>query len=167
MKTLYLLRHAKSSWDHSGVSDRDRPLNNRGQRDAPRMGAALAQQIEPVAPCVSPACRAQQTLEGVCQGWPALADLGHDTVEELYTFSADGVQDWITGCGYDASSLFIIGHNPALTDLSNRLVGYPVLDNLPTAGFMRFSVVIDSWEQLRPGLAELTLALFPKDLPPS
>ena len=66
MKTLHLLRHAKSSWNEPYRSDRERGLNKRGRRDAPRMGMALANSVDPLAVCVSPARRAQLTLEGVC-----------------------------------------------------------------------------------------------------
>ena len=75
MKTLHLLRHAKSAWDQPGLADRQRGLNKRGKRDAPRMGAALAAMIPPQSVAVSPAKRAQLTLDGLCAGWPALADL--------------------------------------------------------------------------------------------
>ena len=64
MKTLHLLRHAKSAWDQPGLSDRDRGLNKRGRRDAPRMGAALANLVGPHSIAVSPAQRAQLTLQG-------------------------------------------------------------------------------------------------------
>ncbi|MEH6636907.1 MAG: histidine phosphatase family protein, partial [Halioglobus sp.] len=62
MKTLHLLRHAKSSWDHPGLSDRERPLNKRGERDAPLMGKALSGEMSPMNIAVSPARRAQLTL---------------------------------------------------------------------------------------------------------
>ena len=70
MKTLHLLRHAKSSWDEPWANDRERGLNKRGRRDAPRMGRALCAELQPMPVFVSPARRAQLTLEGVCETWP-------------------------------------------------------------------------------------------------
>ena len=68
MKTLHLLRHAKSAWDQPHLSDRERGLNKRGRRDAPRIGEMLAQRLAPMSIAVSPARRAQLTLEGLCTG---------------------------------------------------------------------------------------------------
>ncbi len=137
MKTLHLLRHAKSSWDEPYRSDRERGLNKRGRRDAPRMGRALAAEIDPLPVLVSPARRAQLTLAGVCDGWPAMAGLTHQTLEELYTFSADDVVDLLRECDDARDEVFLIGHNPAFTDLVNYLAGGDPLDNLPTAGYAR------------------------------
>ena len=164
MKTLHLLRHAKSSWDQPGLSDRARGLNRRGQKDAPRMGDALAHTMAPMSIAVSPARRAQLTLEGLCDGWPALAELRHNTEEDLYTFSWDRLFDWIAGQEENQGSLFIIGHNPALTDLVNTLTGEYRLDNLPTAGYMQLQLHIDHWPDLLQGCAEIERRLFPKEL---
>ena len=84
MKTLHLLRHAKSAWDEPNLSDRERGLNRRGRRDAPRMGAALAGQLPVMSVAVSPARRAQLTQKGLYAGWPALAEVRHFTEEDLY-----------------------------------------------------------------------------------
>lgn len=164
MKTLHLLRHAKSSWDDPGADDRDRVLNKRGRRDAPRMGAALAAAMAPMSICVSPARRAQLTLEGLCEGWPQLLTQSHRTVEALYTFSATDLLRWL-GAREDAcQSLFIIGHNPALTDLVNELTGRYSVPNLPTAGYVQLHLQIDHWRDLLQGCAQLHLSLFPKQL---
>jgi len=164
VKTLHLMRHAKSAWDQPGLSDRERGLNKRGRRDAPRMGAALAQRIQPLAVAVSPARRAQLTLEGVCEGWPELADWRHTTQEDLYTFSAEDLLQWIAGREDGQAALFMIGHNPALTDLVNALTGAYELDNLPTAGYVQLALQIDHWSDLRQGCALIEHSLFPKQL---
>ena len=72
MKNLYLLRHAKSSWDDPALSDGERPLNGRGRRDAPRMGEALGTRLVPMTFHVSPAERAQQTFRAVQKNWKGL-----------------------------------------------------------------------------------------------
>lgn len=164
MKTLHLLRHAKSSWDDPGLADRERGLNRRGRRDAPRMGAALARRLAPLPLAVSPARRAQLTLEGLCEGWPGLADQHHITEEELYTFSAGDIIQWLLGQDDRRDTLFLIGHNPALTDLANWLAGEDVLANLPTAGHLELSLHIDRWQDMGQGCGRVGYSLFPKEL---
>ncbi len=164
MRTLHLLRHAKSAWDEPEVEDRERGLNERGQRDAPLMGAALASELEPMKVTASPARRAQLTLEGVCQGWPALAGLEHSTEGALYTFDADNLCDWLRTQAGAGEALFLIGHNPAFTDLINQLAGSPVLDNLPTSGYARLQLDIDDWPRLWPGCGKLERLITPKEL---
>ena len=165
MKTLHLLRHAKSSWDNPGLSDRQRALNKRGRRDAPRMGTALAAEITPMGISVSPARRARLTLAGLCEGWPALAQFQHSTDEALYTFAVADLWYWLAATGDDRSSLFIIGHNPALTELVNDLLGQWQLKNLPTAGYARLGLTIGSWRQLQTGCGQLERLLVPRELP--
>ena len=164
MKTLHLLRHAKSSWDQPGLSDRERELNKRGRRDAPRMGEALAQRLAPMSVAVSPARRAQLTLEGLCSGWSAMGDVAHCTQEDLYTFASEDLMQWIAAQDERHVALFMIGHNPALTDLVNTLTGEYSLDNLPTAGYVELSLHIDRWSDLRQGCGSIEYSLFPKQL---
>ena len=164
MKTLHLLRHAKSAWDQPGLSDRERGLNKRGQRDAPRMGAALAARVPAIPVAVSPARRAQLTLAGVRSAWPELAALPHITEEALYTFNCDDLLTWIAGQGDEQQAVFLIGHNPALTDLINSLCGQYCLDNLPTAGYAQLSLEIDCWGEVQHGCGVLQESLFPKQL---
>jgi phosphohistidine phosphatase len=163
-KELYLLRHAKSSWGDASVSDRQRGLNNRGQRDAPRMGRALAALLEPQAACVSPALRAQLTLGGLQDGWPELQACEHQTEEALYTFSVDELVTFIRAQDDNSDSLFLIGHNPGLTDLVNWVCGVTVLANLATAGFAHLSLAISSWSELDRGCGRLHTRLAPKEL---
>ncbi|TGD75736.1 phosphoglycerate mutase [Mangrovimicrobium sediminis] len=164
MKTLHLLRHAKSSQDESGLEDRERGLTARGEQDAPRMGAALADELEPMVIVVSAARRAQLTLEGLCAGWPGLGDLEHRTEGALYTFDGDNLQDWLRTQAGAGDSLFLIGHNPAFTDLINQLVGEKAIDNLPTAGYARLQLDIDDWPKLWPGCGTLERVIRPKEL---
>lgn len=164
MKTLHILRHAKSSWDALELSDRERGLNKRGKKAASRMGEALARRMEPMIIVVSPARRAQLTLEGLCEGWPALADFEHITDEDLYTFSEEDLLEWLMARNDRQQALFIIGHNPALTDLANVLAGSDVLANLPTAGYLELSLQIDRWRDIRQGCAKIEYSLFPRQL---
>ena len=164
MKTFHLLLHSKSSWDQPGLSDRERGLNKRGRRDAPRMGEALAQRMAPVSVAVSPARRAQLTLDGLCDGWSALGDVQHYTQEDLYTFASEDLVAWIAAQDDGHEALFMIGHNPALTDLVNTLTGEYALDNLPTAGYVALSLRIDRWSEVGQGCGSIEYSLFPKQL---
>jgi phosphohistidine phosphatase len=164
VKTLHLLRHAKSSWDEPGLADRERPLNKRGRRDAPRMGRALAALIPVPDIHVSPARRARLTLAGLCDGWPALAARPASVEDALYTFSAAQVLDWLQRQPDQRSSLFVIGHNPALTDLINLLAGQPVCANLPTAAYARLGLRIGRWRDIGPGCGDLECLLRPRQL---
>ena len=166
MKNLYLLRHAKSSWDEPSLSDSERPLNGRGRRDAPRMGAALCARLAPMTFHVSPAERAQQTFSAVQQNWAGLEVHHGVTAPALYTFDYREVLRWIAVQPDDTDSLALVGHNPAFTELVNFLVGPGTLDNLPTAGWAALSIRIDEWSQAADarGEGELVYCLFPKTL---
>ncbi|GAB3274863.1 SixA phosphatase family protein [Parahaliea aestuarii] len=164
MKTLHLLRHAKSSWSNSKLQDWERPLNRRGQRDAPRMGAALAGSVCAQPVYCSPALRARLTLEGLCTGWPALAGQSHQICESLYTFNHLDLLEWLLAVPAEQEALFLIGHNPAFTDLVNELAGEPVLDNLPTAGYLRLTLPVEDWSELTRAPAVVEAQLFPRTL---
>lgn len=164
MKTLHLLRHAKSDWSGPEVADRDRVLNARGERDAPKMGAALGQRLQPQVITASPARRAQLTLAGICAGWPAIAGLPHRTEAPLYTFSVRDLLAWLERQADSEESLFLLGHNPGLTDLVNSLAPAAGLVNLPTAGYVQLHLPIDHWREVRGCRGEVALQLFPRDL---
>ena len=166
MKNLYLLRHAKSSWDDPSLNDGERPLNARGRRDAPWMGAALSARLSPMTFHVSPAERAQQTFSALQQRWAGLTPQHAITTRSLYTFDYRAVLGWIAEQSDDAEYLALVGHNPAFTELVNFLVGPDTLDNLPTAGWAELSIHIDGWSQAHDaeGEGELAYHLFPKSL---
>lgn len=165
MKTLHLLRHAKSSWASPGIDDHERELNERGRRDAPRMGRALAKLIAAQPVHCSSAMRARQTLEGLCDGWIALALQPHVTDDALYTFDWAELLVWLQDQRGQDESVFLLGHNPALTELCNELCGRRALDNLPTAGYLQLSLPIESWGDVTEGIASLEAWQFPRDLP--
>lgn len=166
MKTLYLLRHAKSNWGDPSLSDRERPLNARGERDAPRMGAALGERYAPMTFYVSPAERAQATFAGMQSGWPELQIAQGITTAALYTFDYQRLLDWIANRRDDPSSLALIGHNPALTELIHFFVGSRSIDNLPTAGWVQLSIDLTSWAEVNNarGQGKLVYCLLPRTL---
>ena len=166
MRTLYLLRHAKSSWGDASLSDIERPLNVRGERDAPRMGAALGDRYPPMTFYVSPAERAQGTFAGIKSQWAGLQVTHGITTAALYTFDYRNLLEWIEQQSNEGSSLALIGHNPALTELIAYFAGRTTLDHLPTAGWAELAIDVDSWSAIRlaRGHGELVTNLLPRTL---
>lgn len=145
MKTLMLLRHAKSSWDNALLSDHDRPLNERGRHDAPRMGKALkGYDLVPDVIITSTAVRAADTAEAV-----ALA-AGYDgairTTGRLYHASPDTYLEIAGGLDDAVSSVLMVGHNPGLEELVEDLSGHA--ERMPTAALAVFAVNVASWRDL-------------------
>lgn len=164
MKTLHLMRHAKSSWQAADLTDHERELNERGRKAAPRMGAALESMLVPQPIHCSSAVRARQTLDGLIEGWPAMATEHHDIDDALYTFDYHDLICWLQAYPKESPSCFLLGHNPGLTDLCNQLVGRLALDNLPTAGYLQLEIPVTAWSDVSEGIATLLEWQFPRDL---
>lgn len=144
MKTLLLMRHAKSSWSEAGVDDHERPLNRRGERDAPRMGRWLADQdLLPGLVIASTARRAVQTASAVCQG----AGLSDDVVEysRLYHASPAAWASVVQRIADGVERLLAIGHNPGLEELVEALHGE--WERMPTAAIAWFDLELRSWKE--------------------
>jgi phosphohistidine phosphatase len=161
---LWIIRHAKSDWSSPGQDDFDRPLNERGRRDGPRMAAWLAEQKDPAHWIwCSDAVRARSTADFVLDGFKAAKpELVVD--HRLYLAGADRLLDVLRETPDSIESVAVVAHNPGLTDLVNLLAGEPVLDNLPTFGIAVFKVK-DSWVRLRAESARLKTLMSPKQLP--
>jgi phosphohistidine phosphatase len=145
MKTLLLLRHAKSSWSNPGLADIDRPLNKRGKRDAPRMGALLRKQdLVPDVILCSPAVRAKKTAEAVSEG------SGYEGGIEIHTDFYPGDPDTFIGTFNSLpdqiDSIMIVAHNPGLEELLNVLTGESA--RMPTSALAQVSLSIDKWFEL-------------------
>ena len=134
MKTLYIMRHAKSSWEFD-LDDHKRPLNNRGLRDADLIGKKLKSLIKPIDKVLSSdAERAKITAKIILDNLDMDESL-FSLESKLYDFNGHQVIEVIKNCTNDIEILLIFGHNHALTSLVN-LYGNIVIDNLPTAGFV-------------------------------
>ncbi len=161
MKTLTLLRHAKSSWKDTTLADRDRPLNKRGERDAPKMGRRIdAAGIRPSLIVSSPAVRAWRTATIVAKalGYP-LEFLQRE--KDLYLASLDELLDIVMQTDEGFNNLMVVGHNPGLTDFANFL--QPGLThNLPTAGVVTVNIEQDSWNLYERPKTELAYHDWPK-----
>ncbi len=161
MKTLFLVRHAKSSWKDHSLADRDRPLNKRGKRDAPEMGRRLAARGgAPDLIVSSPAVRALATARVVAD---AVVYPTREIVEDerLYMASADGLLDGIRGLDDRFDRVFLFGHNPGLTDLVNDL-SEDEIENVPTCGVVEFRVEVERWKDLGSEAVERVDFDYPK-----
>lgn len=146
MKKIILLRHAKSAWDHPWLTDFERPLAERGLRDAPQMAASLKNRgISVDRICSSTAQRAKQTacITAAVLGFPE-AKIHWD--KSLYHASETHLLTFIQSQPDQIQTLILVGHNPGLTDLIN-LLGVK-LDNLPTSGQLAFSLAATHWREL-------------------
>ena len=161
MKTLTLVRHAKSSWEDPGLRDRDRPLNRRGERDAPRMGKRIVEAgIRPSLIISSPAARAWATAKAVAKeiGYPP-EFLQREA--DLYLASVDDFLEIVNAQDIGFNSLMLVGHNPGLTEFANYL--YPDLtDNVPTAGVVSVNIDQNDWNLYDQPATELVVYDFPK-----
>ncbi len=168
-RELLILRHAKSAWDTPAASDFDRPLNGRGKRDAPRMGAwLLAQELVPDHVIASPARRARQTARRVCKALGRDPD-GVAWQPRLYLADVPTLLEALAGCPADASRVLLVGHNPGLEELleylgGTRLEPPPGGKRLPTATVARLALP-DDWTHLAAGQGELLAWVRPRDLP--
>lgn len=162
MLTLYLLRHAKSSWKDRARSDFDRPLSSRGKRDAPAMGRRmLAAGVRPDVIVTSPAKRALKTAKIVAEALHVPAARLH-VEPRLYLAGVDELLTLVAALPGDVTRVMLVGHNPGFTDLVNTLAGRPALANLPTAGVATLRFRARSWARAAAAKATLADVDFPK-----
>ena len=163
MKTLYIIRHAKSSWDASNVDDFERPLNDRGKRDAPRMGKRLKEkEIHPELLLSSPAKRALSTAKKIAKVLNYAKD-DIKTERNLYHADEETILSIIQGMKDKHNSVMIFSHNPGLTDFVNSLMtGEIDIDNIPTCGVVAFQLDVSSWKDVTWGSGKLLFFDYPK-----
>ncbi|MFD1468540.1 SixA phosphatase family protein [Hymenobacter caeli] len=162
MKTLYLLRHAKSSWSFDDLTDQERPLNDRGRDDAPRMGQALARRgIVLDALVSSSAVRALSTAVLVARE----LKFPHEkiTVEPaIYRADADALVALVQALPAAADAVLLVGHNPTITDAANAL-SPTSFNELPTAAVVCLRFSTDTWEAASRANAEFYFYDYPKN----
>lgn len=142
-RRLCLLRHAKSSWKFPTLSDHDRPLNDRGRRNASALGSCLAEDFDSLHFFVSSATRAQETFSGLASAWPGVTQT---TESALYTFDYPDLVRWISRQSAEHRVLGMIGHNPAFEDLANYLLPEQPIHHLPTGGWLVIDIAINAWQ---------------------
>jgi len=161
MKTLTLVRHAKSSWSNTNLSDRQRPLNKRGKRDAPIMGRRILEHgIRPSLIISSPAKRAWNTAKIIATqiSYPIEFLQREDS---LYLASLPEILDVIALQDNGFNNLMVVGHNPGMTDFANFL-SPGLTHNLPTAGVVCVQIDRDDWNLFERPQTELLVHDYPK-----
>ena len=147
MKTLVIVRHAKSSWSRAELADHERPLNSRGLSDAPMMGLRLKERgVQPDLIIASTAHRATQTAALLARA------LGYDehAIESeamLYAASPAAWLECIGTLSADYGTIIVVGHNPEVTELANTLAPIDV-DDLPTCAMLELAYDISEWSAI-------------------
>jgi phosphohistidine phosphatase len=161
MKTLYLLRHAKSNWKDPGLQDFDRPLNARGREAAPLVGQVIRKQKLRVDSIISsPAARARQTAALVKESAGLDAQLLYD--ERIYEADAARLLEVVTQAAESVDSLLLVGHNPGLEALLTFLTGEG--RSMPTASLARVALDVEKWAKVRERSGRLEWFVRPKEL---
>lgn len=161
MKTIYLTRHAKSSWGDPSLRDFDRPLNGRGKRDAPFMASLMkGKGVAPDRIISSPANRAFTTATHFAEA------LGIDVTDiekkqDIYEAYPETLHEIVTSINDDLNTVFLFGHNPGFTSYANRYAS-EYIPNMPTCSIVCLSSTADSWSQVDPSNTKVTAFHFPK-----
>lgn len=161
MKTLYLVRHAKSSWKDMGLDDYDRPLNGRGKKEAPQIGKLMAKMNEyPDLIISSPAKRALDTAKKIARELSyKISQIKID--ERLYMAGTDDFLAVITDIKKTADKLMIVSHNFGITMFANHISGSDLI-NMPTCSIVKVSYEIEKWRQLEAAKGNLEFFISPK-----
>lgn len=161
MRTLFLIRHAKSSWDNPGLRDLNRPLNDRGLRDAPRMARLLVDfGIQPDLLVSSPAKRAYCTAQFFAEAY-GLAQEKIVKIPEIYEAMPLDILKVISELPEAARTVCLFGHNPTFTEVANIFSGNNI-DNVPTCGIVHIESHSPSWKEFYEGNSVVKELYFPK-----
>ena len=161
MKTLLLVRHAKSSWDDPAITDFDRPLNERGKKDAPIMARRLLEKRITIDTFISsPAKRAKKTAKIFIEAF----DRKEDEIivkPELYLAHAGVFETVLNSIGMKSEIVALFSHNPGITDFANSLTDARI-DNIPTCGIFAISIDTKSWEDFNNAKKSFLFFDYPK-----
>ncbi|MEZ5427113.1 MAG: histidine phosphatase family protein [Pyrinomonadaceae bacterium] len=161
MKTLYLLRHAKSSWDNPNFSDFQRPLNERGEKAAPLMGKTMRDsEFLPQTIISSPAERAKQTAFLVKKAADLDAEIRFD--QRIYGAATSEILEIASELDDGFASALLVGHNPTFENAVRVLTGR--FETMPTASLAVIDLEISDWSEIAPGSGRLREFLRPKQL---
>lgn len=160
MKTLFVLRHAKSSWNDANLSDFERPLNRRGRETAPFMGDLIQNKnLVPEVIICSPAERAKETAMLVKKS--AGFDVEIEFNERIYESSTHNLLYIIGKINDDFDSAMIVGHNPGFEGIVETLCGN--YERMPTATLAVIDLNCESWNDVKPNCGNLREILRPKE----
>ena len=165
MKTLYLVRHAKSSWADPSLADQDRPLNKRGLRDAPVMAQRFAdKKVKVDAIWTSPAQRAVETAHYFARA----LQVPRKEIElhaRLYTSAINDLLLEIRSCPDEVKRLLVVGHNPVITEFANLLIDCgrdTEIELIPTCGIVAIEFSLSSWRQIEEKEGQFLFFDYPK-----
>jgi len=160
MKTLYLIRHAKSGWSKPDTRDFERPLSKRGKKDINTIGSYLAlRSINPDLILSSCALRAQETTDILSKKIEFTGVKYY--LEELYLTSLDAIKEIIMIQDDDVESMFVVGHNPQLHELANLLTDEHI-SRFPSLGVVAINFEIENWSEISDVVGKLDFFIFPK-----
>ncbi len=161
MKTLLLLRHAKSSWKDTSVKDFDRPLNQRGLKAAPAIGRLIRKRkLQPDLVLSSPAERARQTTQLVLEAAGLKTEVRYD--ERIYEASAARLFEIVSQIDEEAGMVMMVGHNPGFEELLEALTADA--RSLSTAALACIELDIEKWSKVKAGENQLAWLVKPKEL---
>lgn len=160
MKTLFVCRHAKSSWAEAALADFDRPLNERGLKAAPFMGELMQKKgFCPEIILSSPAVRAGDTAEFLKQGGSLSAKIRFD--DRIYEASPPSLRQIVAGLDDSLESAMLVGHNPGIEGFIRLLTGQ--LEPMPTAALAVIGLNIQNWNSIDGRCGELRALYRPKE----
>jgi phosphohistidine phosphatase len=170
MLTLFLLRHAKSSWSNPMLADRDRPLATRGMKDAPLIGKAMAERsIDPELVLCSSARRTRDTLELILPELRVEPKVVYE--DALYHASPEEMLEILHGIQPGANRIMVVGHNPEIQAFAIDLVGSGpkhlrerLMTKFPTAALVVINFASGLWKSVTVNSGTLNLFLAPRDL---
>jgi len=161
MKKLVIVRHSKSSWSDPYLSDFDRPLNKRGNRDGGLMAEFLSKRINNVDKLLSSSSKRTRLTSEFFKN--KIKIKVENYTDKLYHASYDDIIDLLNQVKDDVRSLILIGHNPGLTHLVNFFTEVN-LYNLPTTGIVVINFMIDKWKNIKDSKGNIEIIKFPKEL---
>jgi len=162
MKTLVLVRHAKSSWDAPGLSDFDRPLNERGKKDAPEMAERLKEKgLKPDVFLSSPAKRARRTARYFAEAFGVEKE-AIVFEEDLYMATEEAFLKAVRGRRDGQDTVVLFAHNPGITEFANTLSNVRI-DDMPTCSMFAVAADVKSWEDFLAGEKKFLFFDYPKN----
>lgn len=169
MRTLYILRHAKSDWGNESLRDFDRPLNGRGRKAAKAIGGEMRERgLTPDLVLLSPSRRTTETLARVEEGFGAKFEKREE--QAIYLAEAGTLVDLIRGAPDKSEHLMVVGHNPGMQELVRALANGPrdLLEEagakFPTGALVEIRFDVDDWPNVSPGSGNIRSFVKPRDL---
>ena len=164
MKTLLVIRHAKSSWDHATVSDFDRPLNDRGMKDAPAMAERMLKRKLKIDGIVSSPAKRAKTTAGYFAKAYDIAETDILQIPSLYHASPLTFYDVLTQLPETMNTVALFSHNPGITEFVNMLTKEIRIDNMPTCSVFAVTIETATWDGFIKSNKNFLFFDFPKNI---